>query len=146
MEFKFSKLVKNIVARCLQAKKKKNNLLLRVQHTLCVTDKLNWQLPKKTKKKEKSKSVNYLRYMDEFFSRLMNFPYLKVACSIYNSKVYSSCCKIEAPIQRCSGKKFVLKNLCKHLMSWVSATLWHNSCKTRYPQKYICGGIYSYCN
>ena len=52
MEFKFSKLVKNIVFRCLRAKKKTNGWLLRVQHTLCVTaglDKVNRQLSKKIK-------------------------------------------------------------------------------------------------
>ena len=49
MKFKSSKLIKNIVG------KKKNNFLLRVQHTLCVTDKLNGHLPKKTKKKKTKK-------------------------------------------------------------------------------------------
>ena len=33
-----------------------------------------------------------------------------------------------------------------HLISCVSSTLWHNSCKTRYPQKNIYGGAHSYCN
>ena len=31
-------------------------------------------------------------------------------------------------------------------ISWTPSTLWQNSCKRQYPQKYICGGAHSYCN
>ena len=47
MELKFSKLFKNIVFSFLQ----QNVWLLRVQHTLCVIDKVNKHLSKKIKKK-----------------------------------------------------------------------------------------------
>ena len=33
-----------------------------------------------------------------------------------------------------------------HLIVWAVTTLWRNSCKTRCPQKNICGGVLSYCN
>ena len=76
MKFKFSNLVKITVFWCLQGKK--NGWLLLVQHTFCVTNKVNRHLPKKMKKKKKTKenekkkpeSVKCLRYVDEFFSGL----------------------------------------------------------------------------
>ena len=43
--------------------------------------------------------------------------------------------------QNVSSSYFLL-----HLISWAPSTLRHNSCKTRYPQKDICGGVHSYCN
>ena len=53
-----------------------NGWRLKVQHTLCLTDRVNRNLSKKMKKnekneKKKSKSVKFLRYMDEFFSGLL---------------------------------------------------------------------------
>ena len=72
MEFKFSKTGQN---HCVSvSRSKQNGRLLRVQHTPCITDKVNRHLSKKMKKKKKekyekkkSKSVKSLRYMDEFF-------------------------------------------------------------------------------
>ena len=89
-----------------------NGWLLRVQHTLCVTDKANRQLSKKVKRKsvlKRSKSVKSLRYMDEICSRIMTFHYLKVASYVkYKARNY---CKIEAVIQRFSVKKVFFKIL-----------------------------------
>ena len=34
----------------------------------------------------------------------------------------------------------------QHLISWDPSTSRQNSCKTRYPQKNLCGGAHSYCN
>ena len=48
MEFKFSKLLKIIVLSPSQ----QNGWLLRVQHTLCVTGKINSHLLKKMQKKK----------------------------------------------------------------------------------------------
>ena len=78
MKFKFSNLVKITV---LVSPSQQNGWLLLVQHTFCVTDKVNRHLSKKMKKKKKKKkteeneekkpeSVKCLRYVDEFFSRI----------------------------------------------------------------------------
>ena len=61
---------------------------------------------------EKSKSVKYLRYMGDFFSRLMTSHYLKAASHYIIAKYKTSnCCKMKAVIQRCSVKKMFLKIL-----------------------------------
>ena len=65
------------------------------RHMYCVADKVNKHLSKtmkkqktknktkqKMKKKKKSKSVKPLRYMNDFFSRLMTSHCLKVASYI----------------------------------------------------------------
>ena len=70
LESKFLKLVKIIVFK--GSPSQQNDWLLRRQHMLCVTDKVNRHLSKKiqkTKKNEKkrSKSVKSLRYKDGFF-------------------------------------------------------------------------------
>ena len=81
MEFKFSKLVKSLCLGVSEPEPTK-------QHTLCVTDKVNRHSSKKIKKrkekngKNKSNSVKSLRYMGEFFSRLMASHYLIVASYI----------------------------------------------------------------
>ena len=71
MEFKFSKLVKIIVFRCLQANKMVE-ICLNGWNTLRVTDKVNRHLSKKIKKKKnekkKSKFVKFFSYMDQFLS------------------------------------------------------------------------------
>ena len=87
-KFKFSKLVKIICVKLFPSQQ--NGWLLRVQDTLCVTDKVNRNLSNKTKnsekkkknEKRKSKSVKSLGYMDEFFSRLTTSHYLKVASDV----------------------------------------------------------------
>ena len=55
--------------------------------------------------KKKSKSVKFLRYMDEFLSQLMTSHYLKVT-SYYIIAKYKArnCCKIWPVIQRCCLK------------------------------------------
>ena len=62
------------------------------------------------KKKKKSKSVKSLRYMDEFFFPTNDFSPLE-CCHLYINAKYkaSSCCKIEAVIQKCSVKTVFLK-------------------------------------
>ena len=53
MEFKFSKLVKIMMVSPSQ----QNGWLLRVQHTLCVTDKINRYLSRKKKVKNEKKEI-----------------------------------------------------------------------------------------
>ena len=101
LESKFLKLVKIIVFK--GSPSQQNDWLLRGQHTLCATDKVNRHLSKKiqkTKKNEKkrSKSVKSLRYMDGFFFPT-NESYQLYIIAKYEA---SNCCKIEAAIQRCS--------------------------------------------
>ena len=98
MEFKFSKLGKRIVFRCLRGNK------MAAQHTACI---LRNQQGKHTFAKEnfkkisvqkKSKSVKSLRYMDEFFPN-NDFSLLE-SYQLYIIAQYEArnCCKIEAAI------------------------------------------------
>ena len=116
--------------------------LLRVQHMLSVTDKVNRHLSKKMEKnkkneKKKSKSVKSLRYMHEFFFPTNYFSLLE-SCQLYIIAKYkaSSCCKKEAVIQRCSVKNVFLKilqnsqeNPCARvsflIKSQLKKRLWH---------------------
>ena len=79
MEFKFSKLVKIIVFRCLQANKRL--AAQSIQHTLCVTEKVHRHLSKKVTqafvKKKKILTVKSLRYMDEVFFPTNDFLLLE---------------------------------------------------------------------
>ena len=115
VEFKFSKIAQK---RCVQVSLgQQNGWLLLVQHTLCVTDKVNKFLLEKRKKnekneKKKSKSVKSLRYCGLIFFPTNDFLPLE-CCHLYMNAKYkaSSCCKIEAVIQRCSVKTVFLKIL-----------------------------------
>ena len=119
MEFKFSKLVKIIVFRCLRANKT-------VGCSECR------HLSKKMKKyekneKKKTKSVKSLRYMDELFLPTNDFSLLE-NCQLYIIAKYeaSNCCKIEAVIQRCPVKKVVLKDLAKFTGKPLCQSLFFN--------------------
>ena len=92
MELKFSELVKS----------QQNVCLLRVQYTLCVTDKIKTHLSKKLKTKKIC--------VKEFFFPTNDFSLLE-NCQLYIIANYkpSNCCKIEAVIQRFSVKKVLLK-------------------------------------
>ena len=79
-----------------------NGWLLRVQQTLCVTDKVNKPFVKENEEK-KSKSVKSLRYMDEFFPELyptVDFS-LHECCQLYIISKYkaTNCCKIEGVLK-----------------------------------------------
>ena len=68
MEFTFSKLVKMRVSTAYASRNRQGKPAFIKEN-------------EKTKK-QKSKSVKFLRYTDEFFSRLMTSHYLKVASYI----------------------------------------------------------------
>ena len=102
-----------------------NSWLLGVQHTLCLTDKPTRKTgfcQRKWKKKlPKNKQTNYVQEIEiskilEIYGWIFfpanNYSLLE-SCQLYVIAKYkaSSCCKIEAVIQRCSVKKAFLKIL-----------------------------------
>ena len=118
-----------------------NGWLLRVQHKLCVTDKLNNICQRKWEKNKKIKKRN-LNLQHPWDIWIIFFPTnyfsLLESCQLYIIAKYkaSSCYKIEAVILRYSAKTVFLKispNLQKNLCTRVSfkkklqlkKRLWH---------------------
>ena len=114
MEFKFSKLVKIIVFRCLRANKTVG--YSEVANYSEATNKINKSFAKENeKKKKKSKSVKTLQIYGWIFSQLYltNNVLLLESCQLYIIAKYEAinCCIIEAAIQRGSIKKVFFQTL-----------------------------------
>ena len=69
---------------------------------------------------------------------------IKPATSAKSDKIYQTCF---SACKSMKSEKFRFQLFLATLMTALAAsTLWQNGCKTRLPQKNICGGVLSYYN
>ena len=89
-----------------------NSWLLRVKHTLCVTDNVNRHLLQKMKKICVKEICKILEIYGWTFFPKKDFSLLE-SCQLYIIAKYkaSNCFKTDAVVQMCSGKKVFLKIL-----------------------------------